>query len=62
MQEFEKLLQEVRRFLDTIPAMPQVEFVAGQYTWTAEQYLALVRLNNYVHAPLGSETKLEKPD
>ncbi len=29
--------------------MPQVEFVVGIRTWTAKEYKALIRLNNYVH-------------
>jgi hypothetical protein len=48
LEAFNQLQLEATLFLDSFPAMPQVEFVAGQYTWTAQQYKALIRLNNYV--------------
>lgn len=44
-----RLELSVKAFLDTIPAMPQVEHVAGIYRWNKEQYLALIELSHVYH-------------
>ncbi len=57
---FEKLRHEVEVFLANFGAMPQVEFVADRYTWKADQYKALIRLNNYVHDLQPTASALEE--